>query len=210
MALHLSYRQTQWAKLHGTQLRIQKPRKIADIEHITVAIPNSYFRKRETLSPGTRRYSSTILALMQLGITELKFERYEDDEEGMRRTTVPVTEHAVADFLRDMIDLMRPCNPWTVKLDDGTEYVLGQGCAIDTIAFDWGKFTGAFADEDLILPYYAGDKPLDRNVELRRELVCGPTTGAVWTRKPYTWYGKVVEDFWGKMASSGSFLVMGL
>ncbi|KAJ4293394.1 hypothetical protein N0V90_008677 [Kalmusia sp. IMI 367209] len=201
MVRYLEQLKTEWTRIHGTQLHISIPTTIAAIEKLTVSIPNSYFRAREARFPAARFFSVTLMSLVQLGISQLTFGRYEDDQT-MKRTTVPITEHSLADFMRDLLDFMEASKPArVVTLDDGTEHVLSQGTAIDRIVFEWGVFEGAFADEDLILPYYAEDHPSDRTVQLKREHICGPATGAVWTRRQYTWYGQVYEDFWDEIPS---------
>ena len=119
----------------------------------------------------------------------------------MKRTTSPVTEHSLADFMRDLLDVIAPSKPARrITLDDGTEHVLLQGSDIGKIAFEWGVFEGASGDEDLVLPYYAENYLSDRTFELKRDHICGPAIGAVWSRRQYTWYGQVKDDIWDEMA----------
>lgn len=185
-----------WVRINKASLRIPMPKTIASIESISVSIPNSYFRTREAQFPAARIFSATLLSLLQLGISQITFSRYKDDEK-MNRTTAPITEHSLADFMRDLLDLMDPSkSARTIKLDDGTECTVSQGSIVGKIAFEWGVFDGALGDEDLVLPYYASECPADRTVEMIRGHICAPAIGAVWSRKRYTWYGQVMGDIW--------------
>lgn len=189
---------TEWKRIHKSPLQITTANNTCAIQNISVAIPNSYFRARESQFPATRTFSATILSLLRLEVSKLVLKRYEDDG-GMKRTIVPVTEQSVADFMRDLIDAVDVSKPAIqIRLDDGTEHVMARGSSIGKIIFEWGTFVGVFGDEDLVLPYYAGEHLSDRTVELFRSHECGPANGAIWTRREYTWYGQVVEDFWNK------------
>ncbi|KAJ4346655.1 uncharacterized protein N0V89_010586 [Didymosphaeria variabile] len=201
MIKYLNRIQKDWVKVHAAPLQICIPTSITSIEKLSVAIPNSYFRAREAQFPAARIFSATLLSLLQLGISQLTIGRYEDDDK-MKRTTSPVTEHSLADFVRDLLDLMDPSKPArAIKTDDGTELVVSRGSAVERIAFEWGTFDGALGDEDLVLPYYASDCPDDRTTEFVRGHICAPATGVVWTRRRYTWYGQVLGDFWHESSS---------
>ena len=82
--------------------------------------------------------------------------------------------------------------------DDGSGFALSQGSEIGAIAFEWGTLDGSSSGEDLVLPYYAMSHPSDRTLDLTRDHVCGPATGAIWSRRQYTWYGQVVKDIWAE------------
>lgn len=201
MIKYLDQVEKHWTKFHDMPLRISTPTSIAGIEQISVAIPNSYFRAREAQFPATRVFSAALLSLLQLSISQLNFTSYEDDEK-MKRTTAAVTEHSLADFMRDLLDIMDPFKPArTIKLDDEGHDTFSRGSIVDRIAFEWGTFGGALGDEDLVLPYYAGEHPSDRVLELNRGHICAPATGAIWIRRPYTWYGQVLGDFWSQTSN---------
>jgi hypothetical protein len=197
MTKYLGHIKKDWTKSYDVPLKISTPTRIAEIESLFVAIPNSYFRTREAQFPAARRFSTALLSLLQLGISKLTFTRYEDDKM-MKCTTATTTEHSLADFMRDVLELMDPSKRVrTPKLDEAGHVQL-KGSVIDKIVFEWGTLGGALGDEDLILPYYAGECPADRVVELKRDHSCAPATGAVWTRRQYTWYGQVLGDFWSE------------
>lgn len=196
MIKYLNNIKANWIKTHTVPLLISTPSTIADIETISVAIPNSYFRAREAQFPATRIFSAVFMDLIQLGISRLSFTRYEDIK-SMNKTTAAITEHSMADFMRDLLDAMdHSKSRRRIILDDGTHWTLSRGSDIAEIAFEWGGFDGALGDEDLILPYYAVDHAPDRTMELNRDHICGPATGAIWRRREYTWYGQVLESFW--------------
>jgi hypothetical protein len=197
MTKYLGQIKKHWAKSHALPLHISTPTSITEIENILVAIPNSYFRVRETQFPAARIFSAALLSLLQLGISQLTFTRYEDDV-AMKCTAAAMTEHTLADFMRDVLELMDPLNPARKPKLDEAEHLQLSGSVIDKITFEWGTFSGALGDEDLVLPYYAAECPSDRVMELKRDHICAPATGAVWTRRPYTWYGQVLGDFWNE------------
>ncbi|KAF1969797.1 hypothetical protein BU23DRAFT_571321 [Bimuria novae-zelandiae CBS 107.79] len=177
-----------WTKLHPGPLLLSTPSNTRELKSLSVAIPNSYFRAREAQFPATRTFPSTLSSLLQIGISQIVLKIYEDDE-AMQRTTAAITEHSLADFMRDLLGLMDPSkSSRCIKLDDGTDYVFSRVGAIDEIIFEWGTLDMASGDEDLILPYYAREHPSDWTVEFMREHICGPATGAVWKRREYTCY----------------------
>jgi hypothetical protein len=93
-------------------------------------------------------------------------------------------------------------DPWKpskrIFLDNGAGLVPSGGSTIGAITFEWGTLDASSNGQDLILPYYAMNHPSDRTMELLRDHVCGPETGATWIRREYTWYGQVVKEFWGE------------
>lgn len=187
-----------WVRSHKSPLKISIPNTLSELGKISVAIPNSYFRARETQFPATRTFSTTLLSLIQLGISRLVFTRYEDSE-SIKDITGSVRESSMASFISNLLEVMDPWKPSRrIVMDNGTGLAPPGGSTIGAITFEWGTLDASSSGQDLILPYYAMNHPSDRTLELRRDCACGPETGATWIRREYTWYGQVVKELWGE------------
>ncbi|KAF2448469.1 hypothetical protein P171DRAFT_213342 [Karstenula rhodostoma CBS 690.94] len=196
MRRYLDQIKKQWTVSHDVRLHMSTPTKSSGINRISVAIPNSYFRALEAKFPAVRFFPTALKSLLQLGISQLTITRYEDDEK-TKCTTPSVTVELLTYFMRDLMSLMDPESQRgrVIKFYDGAAHIPSLGSVIDRIAFEWGPVDGEWA-EDLIIEYYAKEHPSDRVLELTQDHICGPATGATWIRRPYTWYGQVLGDFW--------------
>jgi len=196
MARYTECIKTDWARIHHTSLQISTPISTNSMQKVTVLIPNSYFRARRNRFRGARTFPTALLSLLRLSISQLTIGRFED-EQNTDCAAALITEQSLSDFMRDIMDLMEVSKPRrTLALDDGTKHTISENTAIGRIVFEWGLFDDTFSEQDLILPYYAGDHASDRTVELTRDPTCGRATGATWTRRPYTWYGCLVSECW--------------
>ena len=202
MTRYLKHIETDWMKTYNVPLKISTLSTIAEIGTVSVAIPNSYFRAQRLRFPASRKFSAIFMALLGLGISRLKFTRYEDDasiQDPEATVTDSIIKNALSDFLRNLMIVIDSSEDSSqIQLDDDQERSLVQESYIKSVAFEWGTFDQEVNHGDFIFRHYAAYHGPDRTLKLVREHICGPTTGAVWRRPKYTWYGQKLEKFWAE------------
>ncbi|KAF2117410.1 hypothetical protein BDV96DRAFT_644833 [Lophiotrema nucula] len=181
--------EAEWAKFSNSPLRISKPNTLLEMKTITVSLPHSFFR--DNCRSGHWNIKPLILAtpsvpigplsgLLQLYVSTLKFELYEDDPGNHDWRTLNTFMNNVLDFIIELEMLVKERS--SSSISPGSDYAtpLKAGSVnADTIVFQWGELGKATGQ------IIAGRIRSDQTwwaVELH-----GKAPGDAFKTQPYSW-----------------------